>query len=250
MKKIIFLLTFLASQVSVAQTYLGFSGGLASSKVSIDEPTETLIGGFTNFNVERVVGTNYGIILSNGFGTNGKVMIQTGFNFLTKGYAVEFEEAVLGGKSIFERDYYFNCYEIPLQLRLVLGKAERGIDPYIIGGLYGSYARKANVEQVLSFFDETTFVTTEVDKFETNHVPYDKDDLLGGILPSGLFISDKIDLGYTFGGGFAFNIGSPKLFIEAKTNRSFNSRSVLVDLEGKNPQKSVRNNSFYISVGV
>jgi len=253
MKKLLLLtISALVFHSSFSQTYIGLLGGITASKTNIDEQTETLLKGFSSYKVERFAGIHYGVLVSNGLGTRGKLNLQTGFNVVQKGYAVEFgvDEPSVGAFT-FERDYNIQYYEIPLLARLVLGKAERKIDPYVIGGIYAGIAKKAQVTYEASYFDYNTGVTDILDESTSDHLPYNKDDLeASNIFMNGKFLSDKRDMGYTFGGGFAFNLGRPKLFIEAKSSRSFKSKSIFKDYDGAVSNPKIQNNTFYVSLGL
>ncbi len=247
---------FLTSVGSYGQTYIGVTGGLNASKTNIDEQTETMITGASSYEVNRVINGYYGVILSNGLGTKGRLNLQTGFNVITKGYGVEIEYTAPGVKNEIERNYAIRNFEIPLMFRLVLGRPNRGIDPYLIGGGYLGIIRKAKgiYNEELTIIHpgpgmDPIVVTTEYDE---QYKPYNGDDLAGSnMFHNGMFLSSQKDLGLVYGGGFAFNLGGgPKLFIEAKASRSFNNRSIYMDVNGNASDPKVGNRVFYLSTGL
>lgn len=258
MKKIVLLVLSLTSLTSLSygQTCIGLTGGLNLSKATIDERTEMLFTGANSFDVNRTANGFYGFSLSNGLGTRGRLNLQAGFNVITKGYATKavYEDPGLGIRLTTERRYAIKNFEIPVTFRLVLGKPNVGIDPYLVGGGYLGIVRKAHVnyKDTQEDLNNGTSTTSEND---SDHKPFNADDLSSNnAFANGLFLTDYKDWGYVYGGGFAFNLGGaaggPKFFIEAKASSSFKSRSVFVDMNGNPSDPKVRNKVFYLSAGL
>jgi hypothetical protein len=250
-KPLLLTLVCFLSISTYAQTYIGLTGGLAAAKTNITEEAEMMFTGATSFKVERVTSLYYGAILSNGLGTNGRINLQAGFNVVTKGY--ESNASYLGAieEGTSERDYTIKTFEIPLTLRIVIGRPNRGIDPYLIGGGYLGINREAH----LSGEDRITDLATGEETYKVTYKnvdpikPYDENDLAGSsMLVNNNFLSSQKDLGLIYGGGFAFNLGGPKLFIEAKSSKGF--KSVFMDMNGDETNPKVENKVFYVSLGL